>query len=158
MEKATFGAGCFWGVEAAFRKVKGVLSATVGYMGGTLEAPTYEDVCTGKTGHAEVIQLEYDPSVVSYEELLEVLWGIHDPTTLNRQGPDIGTQYRSVIFYYNEEQKAMAEASKSRLQRSGKYGRKIVTEIVPASQFFRAEEYHQRYLEKHNITKCCGTV
>ena len=158
MEKATFGAGCFWSVEAAFRKVKGVLSATVGYMGGTLEDLTYEDVCSGKTGHAEVVQLEYDPSIVSYEELLEVFWEIHDPTTLNRQGPDIGTQCRSVIFYRGEEQKAKAEALRSRLQRSGKYKEKIVTEIVHASQFYRAEEYHQRYLEKHNISRCCGAA
>jgi peptide-methionine (S)-S-oxide reductase len=127
-------------------------------MGGTLENPTYEDVCTGKTGHAEVVQLEYNPSIVSYEELLEVFWEIHDPTTPNRQGPDIGTQYRSVIFYHGEEQKTTAEAAKVRLKRSGKYGKKIVTEIVLASQFYRAEEYHQRYLEKHNISRCCGAV
>ena len=147
-EKATFSAGCFWGVEAAFRKVKGVVPTAVGYSGGSLKNPTYEDVCTDKTGHAEVVQVEYDPSRVSYEELLEVFWQIHDPTTLNRQGPDVGTQYRSAIFYHNQQQKAQAEASKEKLQRSGRYKRPIVTEITPASEFYRAEEYHQQYFEK----------
>jgi len=154
MEKATFGAGCFWGVEAAFRKVKGVKSTIVGYMGGNLKNPTYEDVCTDETGHAEVVQVEYDPSTVSYDELLEIFWEIHDPTTMNRQGPDIGTQYRSVIFYHNEEQETKAIASKEKLQNSGKYKNEIVTEISPASTFYRAEEYHQQYFEKHGSQSC----
>ena len=154
MEKATFGAGCFWGVEAAFRKGKGVKSTVVGYMGGTLKNLTYEDVCTDKTGHAEVVQLEYDPSIVTYDELLEALWETHNPTTLNRQGPDIGTQYRPVIFYHNEEQKAKAIASKEKLQNSGKYKNEIVTEISPTSTFSRAEEYHQQYFEKHGSHSC----
>ena len=154
VETATFGAGCFWGIEEAFRKVKGVIDTTVGYMGGTLKMPTYEDVCTDKTGHAEVVQLEYDPSQVSYDELLTVFWEIHDPTTLNYQGPDSGTQYRSVIFYHNEQQYATARASKENLQRSGKYNNTIVTEIVPATIFYRAEEYHQRYLKKDGQTGC----
>lgn len=147
-EKATFGAGCFWEVEAAFRKVKGVLSTAVGYSGGTLINPAYEDVCTGQTGHAEVVQVDYDPSQVSYGELLEVFWQIHDPTTLNRQGPDIGTQYRSAIFYHSPEQKARAKASRERIEKSGRTKRPIVTEITPASEFYRAEEYHQQYFEK----------
>lgn len=147
-EKATFGAGCFWGVEAAFRKVKGVVESAVGYSGGSLQDPTYEDVCTDQTGHAEVVQVEYDPSEVSYEELLNVFWQIHDPTTLNRQGPDVGTQYRSVIFYYSPEQRSLAEASKERLEKSGRCKRPVVTEIQPAPDFYRAEEYHQRYFEK----------
>lgn len=154
LQKATFGAGCFWGVEAAFRKVKGVVSTAVGYMGGTLENPTYEDVCTNLTGHAEVVEVIYDPSVVSYENLLEVFWKIHDPTTLNRQGPDYGTQYRSVIFYHTPEQEATARASKDKLQRSGMYKRDIVTQIEPATQFYRAEEYHQQYFEKTGRSSC----
>ncbi len=154
MEKATFGAGCFWGVEAAFRKVKGVKSATVGYSGGSFKNPTYEDVCTGRTGHAEVVEVEYDPSIVSYEELLKVFWENHDPTTLNRQGPDVGTQYRSAIFFHTPEQQAVAVASKEKLQSSGRYKRPIVTEITSASQFYRAEEYHQRYLEKRGQSSC----
>ena len=151
MEKAMFGGGCFWGVETTFRLVKGVTSATVGYSGGSLNNPTYEDVCSGKTGHAEVVQVEYDPSKVSYEELLEVFWNIHDPTILNRQGPDIGTQYRSAIFFHTPEQEAVAIASKEKLQNSGRYKRPIVTEITSASEFYRAEEYHQRYYEKHGL-------
>ncbi len=147
-EKATFGAGCFWGVEAAFRQLKGVTSVSVGYSGGSFKNPTYEDVCTGQTGHAEVVQVEYDLSKVSYDELLRVFWEIHDPTTLNRQGPDVGTQYRSAIFFYTPEQNSAAEASKEKLQSSGRYKRPIVTEITPASEFYRAEEYHQQYLEK----------
>ncbi|MFQ5849717.1 MAG: peptide-methionine (S)-S-oxide reductase MsrA [Candidatus Binatia bacterium] len=147
-EKATFGAGCFWGVEAAFRQVKGVLSTSVGYSGGLFKNPTYEDVCTDQTGHAEVVQIEYDPSKVSYDEFLKVFWEIHDPTTLNRQGLDIGTQYRSVIFFHNPEQKAAAEASKEKLQKSGRYENPIVTEITPALEFYQAEEYHQQYFEK----------
>jgi peptide-methionine (S)-S-oxide reductase len=154
MEKATFGAGCFWGVEAAFRKVEGVLDASVGYMGGSLENPTYKDVCTDRTGHAEVVQVEFDPDFVSYEKLLNVFWEIHDPTQVNRQGPDFGTQYRSVIFFHDEEQKRIAIDSKEQLQQSGKYRSEIVTEITPASTFYRAEEYHQRYHEKHGIDSC----
>ncbi len=148
MEKATFGAGCFWGVEAAFRRVKGVSATSVGYMGGSFDEPTYEDVCSGITGHAEVVQAEYDPSEVSYEDLLEVFWDIHDPTTPNRQGPDVGTQYRSVVFCHNEQQEAAARASKDRLQGSGRLPNDIVTEIVSASQYYLAEDYHQQYLEK----------
>lgn len=151
MEKATFGAGCFWGVEAAFRKIEGVASTTVGYAGGSFKDPTYKDVCSGKTGHAEVVQVEYDPSKVSYEELLRVFWNIHDPTTLNRQGPDIGTQYRSAVFFHNPEQEAAATASKQKLQSSGRYQKSIVTEITPASEFYRAEDYHQQYFEKCGI-------
>ena len=151
MEKATFGAGCFWGVEAAIRKIEGVASTTVGYAGGSFKDPTYEDVCSGKTGHAEVVQVEYDPSKVSYEELLRVFWNIHDPTTLNRQGPDIGTQYRSAVFFHNPEQEAAATASKQKLQSSGRYQKSIVTEITPASEFYRAEDYHQQYFEKCGI-------
>lgn len=154
MQKATFGAGCFWGVEAAFREVKGVVSTSVGYMGGTFYNPTYEDVCTDLTGHAEVVEVVFDPSVVSYDELLNVFWRSHDPTLRNRQGPDIGTQYRSVIFYHTAEQEAAARASKEQLQQSGKYDREIVTEIKPATQFWRAEEYHQRYFEKHGLGTC----
>lgn len=154
MEKATFAAGCFWGVEAAFRQVKGVLSTAVGYTGGTTENPTYRDVCTDKTGHAEAVLVEFDPSVVSYNELLDVFWNIHDPTTLNRQGPDFGSQYRSAIFYHNEEQKVAAIASKERLEKSGKYRNSIVTEITPASEFYMAEEYHQQYLEKRGLASC----
>ncbi|MFQ5960011.1 MAG: peptide-methionine (S)-S-oxide reductase MsrA [Candidatus Methylomirabilales bacterium] len=152
MEKATFGAGCFWGVEAAFRKVKGVGSTTVGYSGGSFTDPTYKDVCSGKTGHAEVVQVEYDPSKVSYEELLGVFWNVHDPTQLNRQGPDIGTQYRSGIFFHNAEQETAAIASKEKLQQSGRFKKPIVTEISPASEFYRAEEYHQQYFEKCGIS------
>lgn len=151
MEKATFGAGCFWGVEAAFRKIEGVASTTVGYAGGSFKDPTYKDVCSGKTGHAEVVQVEYDPSKVSYEELLRVFWNIHDPTTLNRQGPDIGTQYRSAVFFHNPEQEAAAAASKQKLQSSGRYQKSIETEITPASEFYRAEDYHQQYFEKCGI-------
>jgi peptide-methionine (S)-S-oxide reductase len=148
VEKATFAAGCFWGIEAAFRKVPGVISAAVGYAGGTLEDPTYENVCTGRTGHAESVQVEYDPAKVSYEDLLSVFWEIHDPTTLNRQGPDVGTQYRSVIFFHTPQQEAAARASKEKLQRTQAHSGSIVTEIVPASAFYRAEEYHQRYFER----------
>jgi peptide-methionine (S)-S-oxide reductase len=154
LEKATFGAGCFWGVEVAFRQVPGVMDATAGYLGGTLPNPTYEDVCTGRTGHAEVVEVTYDPSRVSYDDLLNVFWSSHDPTTLNRQGPDRGTQYRSAIFYHNEAQKAAATASKKAWDSSGKFPRPIVTEITPASTFYRAEEYHQRYLEKRGLASC----
>ena len=154
MEKATFGAGCFWGVEATFRKLPGVVSTAVGYSGGTLKSPTYEDVCSGRTGHAEVVQVEFDPAQISYEQLLDVFWNNHNPTTLNRQGPDSGTQYRSAVFYHSPEQQAAAEAAKVRLQQSGAFQRPIVTEITPASEFYRAEEYHQRYLEKSGRTHC----
>ena len=146
--KATFAAGCFWCVEPSFSKIKGVTSTMVGYTGGSLENPTYEDVCTGQTGHAEAIQVEYDPSVVSYDAILEVFWSCHDPTTLNRQGPDVGEQYRSAIFFHNAEQEAAARASKERLQNSGMYEKNVVTQIVTASQFYKAEEYHQKYYAK----------
>ena len=149
MEKATFGAGCFWGVEARFRKVNGVIDAVSGYSGGNTKNPTYKDVCTDKTGHAEVVQVTYDPSIVSYEEILEVFWNIHNPTTLNRQGWDIGTQYRSVVFYHSEDQKQKALKLKEKLDKSGRYKKPIVTEITPASEFYKAEEYHQRYYEKN---------
>lgn len=149
-----FGAGCFWGVEATFRKVNGVKEAIVGYAGGKTENPTYEDVCTDETGHAEVVEVEFDPSVVSYDELLDVFWSNHNPTTLNRQGPDVGTQYRSVIFYYTPEQRAAAEQSKAEQDRSGRFRRPIVTEIEPAPKFYRAEEYHQRYLQKRGMAHC----
>ena len=154
MEKATFGAGCFWGVESAFRRRKGVVGTAVGYMGGTLKNPTYRDVCTDRTGHAEVVQLEYDPSQVSYEQLLDMFWEIHDPTELNRQGPDVGTQYRSVIFYHTPEQAAAARESKARLERSGRNRETIATEIVPATEFWMAEDYHQQYLEKRGAVRC----
>jgi len=146
--KATFAAGCFWCVEPSFSKIKGVTSTMVGYTGGRLENPTYEDVCTGQTGHAEAIQVEYDPSVVSYDEILEVFWSSHDPTTLNRQGPDVGEQYRSAIFFHSAEQETAARASKERLQNSGMYEKNVVTQIVSASQFYKAEEYHQKYYAK----------
>jgi len=149
MEKATFGAGCFWGVEEAFRRVKGVTSTTVGYAGGKVDHPTYKDVCTGKTGHAEVIQIEFDPSKITYHDLLSIFFQIHDPTTLNRQGPDVGTQYRSVIFYHSADQEKNAKAYKEQLDLSGRYMGPIVTEIVPAGPFYKAEEYHQRYHEKN---------
>ena len=151
---ATFGAGCFWGVEVAFRNVRGVKDAKVGYLGGTLANPTYRDVCTGRTGHAEVVQVEYDPTEVTYDRLLDVFWENHDPTTLNRQGPDVGTQYRSAIFYHSPEQKRAAEESKSRLEASGKLRRPIVTEITDASTFYPAEDYHQQYLEKRGLASC----
>jgi len=154
MEKATFGAGCFWGVEAAFRQIKGVKATAVGYMGGKLKDPTYQDVCTDRTGHAEVVEVEYDPSEVSYEELLRVFWDNHDPTTRNRQGPDTGTQYRSIIFYHTPEQEAAAKASKDTLAKSGRYKRPIVTEITAAPEFWRAEDYHQQYLEKRGLAQC----
>ncbi len=150
--KATFGAGCFWCVEHEFRKIKGVASTTVGYMGGRLENPTYEDVCTDTTGHAEVVQVEFDPSVISYGKILDVFWNCHDPTLLNRQGPDVGTQYRSVIFCHNRDQEQEAKRSKETLQNSGKFQRNIVTEILPAPEFYKAEEYHQQYYAK------CGIV
>jgi peptide-methionine (S)-S-oxide reductase len=140
--------GCFWGPEEIFRKVDGVTSTSVGYMGGSLENPTYEEVCTGRTGHAEVVDLEFDPSRVAYQDLLDIFWARHDPTTRNRQGPDIGTQYRSVLFFHSPEQEAAARASKEKLEASGRHRRDIVTEIVPAGSYYRADEYHQRYVEK----------
>ncbi len=153
-EKATFGAGCFWGVEVAFREVKGVTGATVGYSGGNMENPTYRDVCTGRTGHAEVVEVEYDPAQVSYEELLRVFWENHDPTQLNRQGPDTGTQYRSAIFFHMEEQRKAAEKSKRALEESGRFRCPVATVIEPVSAFFRAEEYHQQYLAKRGLASC----
>jgi len=153
-EKATFAAGCFWGVEAAFRQVPGVLATAVGYTGGHTKNPSYEDVCTDGTGHAEVVEVEYDPSRVTYDQLLNVFWNEHDPTQLNRQGPDVGTQYRSAIFFHSPEQQAAALASKQALEKSGRYRRPIVTEIVPAPEFYRAEDYHQQYLEKRGLASC----
>ncbi|WP_048190577.1 peptide-methionine (S)-S-oxide reductase MsrA [Methanobacterium sp. SMA-27] len=154
-EKASFAAGCFWGVEATFRDLKGVVSTSVGYMGGSTEDPTYGDVCSGSTGHAETVQIIYDPTKISYEKLLETFWNKHDPTTKNRQGPDVGSQYRSIIFYHNEEQKNLAIESKKKLEESGKYNQPIVTEIIPAPKFYPAEDYHQQYLEKRG-RKFCG--
>jgi len=153
-EKATFAAGCFWGVEETFRQVKGVVSTSVGYTGGTTKNPTYQDVCTDRTGHAEAVEAVYDPKVVSYDKLLEVFWNCHDPTTLNRQGPDHGTQYRSAILYHSPAQEAAAKASKEKLDKSGRFKRPIVTQIVAAGPFWRAEEYHQRYLEKRGQKAC----
>ncbi len=153
-EKAMFGAGCFWGVETTFRNINGVTAAAVGYAGGATDHPTYEDVCSSATGHAEVVEVEFNPTVVTYRQLLEVFWTNHDPTTLNRQGPDVGSQYRSVIFTYSPEQTAAAEASKGEMDRSGRFRRPIVTQIEPAPQFHRAEEYHQRYLEKRGLAHC----
>jgi peptide-methionine (S)-S-oxide reductase len=153
-QKATFGAGCFWGIEVAFRKVPGVVDTAVGYAGGHTNQPTYYDVCSDTTGHAEVVQVEFDPAKVSYEQLLDVFWKIHDPTQVNRQGPDTGTQYRTVIFYHSPEQETAARASRDALEKSGKFRRKIATEIVPAGEFWRAEEYHQRYLEKRGLASC----
>ena len=154
MATATFAAGCFWGVEAAFRQVPGVTATRVGYTGGTTANPTYKQVCTDRTGHAEAVEVSYDPVRVSYDELLRVFWEIHDPTQRNRQGPDIGTQYRSAIFYHDAEQEAAARASKERLERSGMHKRPIVTEIVPAQTFYQAEDYHQQYLEKRGLATC----
>ncbi len=154
MEKATFGGGCFWGVEAAFRQIPGVVDTAVGYSGGNRRNPRYEDVCTDETGHAEVVEVTFDPAKVSYEQLLEAFWSLHDPTTLNRQGPDVGTQYRSVIFYHKPEQEKIARASKQKQQATGRFGRPIVTQIEPVGPFYRAEEYHQRYLEKRGLASC----
>jgi peptide-methionine (S)-S-oxide reductase len=154
MEKATFAAGCFWHVEEAFRCLEGVVSTRVGYTGGTMKNPTYEDVCTDKTGHAEAVEVTFDPSKITYDELLEMFWEIHDPTQLNRQGPDQGTQYRSAIFYHTPEQKAAAERSKQKLEQSKLYRKKIVTEITEATEFYQAEDYHQHYLEKQGLSSC----
>lgn len=153
-EKATFGAGCFWGVEETFRQTPGVIETAVGYAGGHTESPSYKEVCTDRTGHAEVVQIEYDPAKVSYTELLNVFWTSHDPTQVNRQGPDVGTQYRSVIFYHSPEQEQAAHASKAEMEASGKFRRPIATEIVPVPAFWRAEEYHQKYLAKRGISHC----
>jgi len=155
MQLATFGAGCFWGVESAFRQIPGVTDATVGYEGGTLVNPSYKDVCTDGTGHAEVVQVAFDPAKVAYDQLLDAFWNLHDPTTLNRQGPDVGTQYRSVIFTHSPEQETAAKASLAKLASSGRFKRPIVTQVVPASTFYPAEEYHQRYFEKQGIAPTC---
>ena len=155
LQKATFGAGCFWGVESNFRQIPGVVDARAGYLGGTLDNPTYEDVCTDRTGHAEVLQVTYDPQKVSYEKFLDAFWTMHDPTQLNRQGPDYGTQYRSAIFFHTPEQEAIAKRSKEEAQSSGRFKRPIVTEITPASKFYEAEDYHQRYFEKRGIAPTC---
>ncbi len=154
MEKATFASGCFWGVEDTFRNTNGVISAVSGYSGGHTKDPTYEQVCSGTTGHAESVELTFDPDKVSYQGLLQVFWDNHNPTTKNRQGPDIGSQYRSIIFYHNQQQQKAAEQSKEKLEQSGKYHDPIVTEIVPTGPFYRAEEYHQRYYEKHGVSAC----
>jgi peptide-methionine (S)-S-oxide reductase len=151
---ATFGAGCFWGVEAAYRQLPGVLSTRVGYLGGTMANPTYADVCSGRTGHAEVVEVTYDPARLTYDDLLSVFWENHDPTTLNRQGPDVGEQYRSAIFYHDHDQEIAALASKEGRTLSGKYHSPIVTEVTPASTFFKAEDYHQQYLEKRGLANC----
>jgi methionine-S-sulfoxide reductase len=153
-QKATFGAGCFWGVEETFRRLPGVINTVVGYAGGSTENPSYEDVCTHRTGHAEAVQVEFDPARISYRDLLDVFWASHDPTTPNRQGPDVGTQYRSVIFYHSPAQQAEAEDSKDKLAKTGRFRRPIVTQIEPAPKFFLAEEYHQRYLEKRGASHC----
>lgn len=154
MAKATFGAGCFWHVEEAFRRVEGVISTQVGYMGGTRDNPSYEEVCSHGTGHAEVVEVTYDPGQVSYDNLLRLFWDCHDPTELNRQGPDIGSNYRSVIFCHTPEQEEAARGSLEREERSGRWRRPIVTEITPASTFWRAEEYHQQYLAKRGSDSC----
>lgn len=153
-ERATFGAGCFWGVELAFQQLPGVLQTAVGYAGGTIADPTYEQVCTDQTGHAEVVEVTYDPRQLSYEQLLERFWQCHDPTTLNRQGPDVGRQYRSVIFYHSEAQRQAAEASKAQLDAGHRWPRPIVTQIQPAPTFYLAEEYHQQYLQKRGQAGC----
>ncbi|MBA3824015.1 MAG: peptide-methionine (S)-S-oxide reductase MsrA [Ktedonobacterales bacterium] len=154
IEQATFGAGCFWGVEADFRQIPGVKATQVGYEGGHTASPTYQDVCSHTTGHAEVVQVDYDPERVSYEQLLNVFWENHDPTQLNRQGPDVGDQYRTVIFFHTPAQEAAAIASKAALQESGKFRKPIVTQIVPAETFYKAEDYHQQYLEKRGLSTC----
>jgi peptide-methionine (S)-S-oxide reductase len=154
MKIAVLGAGCFWGIEAAFREVEGVVSTRVGYSGGWFDNPTYQDVCSGRTGHAESVEVTYDPARVSYDQLLSLFWDVHDPTTLNRQGPDVGSQYRSVIFFQNSEEETAARASKERRQSSGKHSREIVTEIAPVSQFWVAEGYHQQYFEKRGVAHC----
>jgi peptide-methionine (S)-S-oxide reductase len=153
-EKATFGAGCFWGIEATFRQLDGVVDTAVGFMGGKSDHPSYKQVCWEDTGHAEVVHIEFDPARVSYDQLLDVFWASHDPTQRNRQGPDIGSQYRSAIFFHSPEQQKAAEASMARLTASGRHSRRIATEIVPAATFWPAEDYHQRYLEKRGLVSC----
>lgn len=150
--KATFAAGCFWHVEDLFQKTKGVKSTQVGYTGGKLSSPTYEEVCSDKTGHAEAVQVEYDPEQISYDDLLKIFWQNHDPTSLNRQGPDVGMQYRSAVFYHDNTQKEIAEKSKEKLEKSGIYQKPIVTEVSPAPEFYKAEEYHQKYFQKHGLS------
>jgi peptide-methionine (S)-S-oxide reductase len=154
MEKATFAAGCFWGVEATFRALPGVLNTRVGYTGGNTEDPTYKQVCTDGTGHAEAVEIEFDPAQIPYTNLLKVFWENHDPTQLNRQGPDWGTQYRSAIFFHSPEQQAAAQASKEALENAHRYSKRIVTQIVPAATFYPAEDYHQQYLEKRGLASC----
>lgn len=154
MAKATFAAGCFWGVEAIFRQIRGVNATRVGYTGGTLPSPTYEDVCTDRTGHAEAVEVDFDPTKVGYSELLDVFWQNHDPTQVNRQGPDWGTQYRSAIFFHDAEQEAAARVSKEKLERSGRFNKPLATQIVPAATFYEAEDYHQQYLEKRGLSTC----
>ena len=155
LETATFAAGCFWGVEDTFRQLDGVESTAVGYTGGHTDNPTYQDVCSDTTGHAEAVEVEFDPAVISYDQLLDVFWKTHDPTTPNRQGPDVGSQYRSAVFFHTPEQEAAAEASKDRLEASGRVNGSVVTEITPASTFWRAEEYHQKYFEKRGMAATC---
>jgi peptide-methionine (S)-S-oxide reductase len=154
LEKATFAAGCFWGVEATFRQIKGVMETSVGYTGGTTQNPNYRQVCTDRTGHAEAVQVVYDPARVSYEDLLKIFWENHDPTQLNRQGPDVGTQYRSAIFYHSPEQQQAALASKEQLTEARRFKRPIVTQILPVSEYYPAEDYHQQYLEKRGLSSC----
>jgi peptide-methionine (S)-S-oxide reductase len=154
MAMATFAAGCFWGVEATFRQLPGVLSTRAGYTGGQVENPTYKDVCTDTTGHAEAVEVEYDPAKISYDKLLEIFWENHDPTQLNRQGPDFGKQYRSAVFFHDAEQERAAKASKEALEKSRRFGKPIVTQIVPAVEFYEAEDYHQQYLEKRGLATC----
>jgi peptide-methionine (S)-S-oxide reductase len=153
-EKATFGAGCFWGVESTFREIDGVVDVAVGYEGGHTANPTYEDVCTDRTGHAEVVEVEYDPSKIAYDRLLDVFWKAHDPTQVNRQGPDVGEQYRSAIFFHSPDQEAVARASKEQLEKSGRLRKTVATRIEPAQTFYRAEEYHQQYLAKRGLRHC----
>ncbi len=157
METATFGAGCFWGVEARFLELAGVLDTAVGYAGGNTENPSYQEVCTGRTGHAEVVQVTFDPALVSYQQILDVFWDCHDPTTLNRQGPDVGSQYRSAIFFHGAEQEQTARSAKNTLEQSGHLRDPVVTEIAAAGEFYRAEEYHQRYFEKNPHVAACHT-
>lgn len=154
MQKATFGAGCFWGVELTFSRLDGVKDTAVGYLGGTLDNPSYEDVCSGRSGHAEVVEITYDPDIIDYKVLLDTFWSCHNPTTLNRQGPDVGTQYRSAIFFHDEAQREAAEASIEALTKGHAFAMPIVTEVTPTSAFYRAEEYHQRYLEKKGMASC----
>ena len=157
-EKATFAAGCFWGVEASFRAVEGVVATQVGYTGGQIEDPTYKQVCTDKTSHAEAVEVTYDPNKASFEDLLDIFWKIHDPTTLNRQGPDVGTQYRSAVFYHTPQQQNLARAAMQKLRQTGRFKNPIVTQILPAAEFYKAEEYHQRYLEKQGKASCSSTI